>query len=370
MSRPQFAASLLPSLPAGARILVLRLRSIGDIILLTPALHLLKEWRPDLRVSLMIEPRFRELLEGNRDVEEILELAAGTGWGKIASRARAGRELRRRKFSLALNLHGGPTSALLAWTSGARWKAGFAHFRSRQIYDILIPDARTILGQPSIHTAEHQASAFFHLGMPRREIPRARLMVSAPHEAWWQERRAKLGIAAPRQYALLQPTALYETKQWAPERFAKLGLHLERNAELATVYSCGPGESAVLDTVERAAGSRLRRVEGASLGRFAAVVAGSRLFVGNDSGPAHMAAALGRPSVVIFGSSSSQIWGPWPRQGRGRIVQNFYDCNPCPGNHCYRFEKPECILSVTFEQVRSTVEDALAQSAQTSRLRK
>jgi len=376
VNRQRTAASLLPSLPAAARILVIRLRSIGDIVLLTPALHLLKEWRPDLRVSVVVESRFRELLEGNPDVEEILEADTGAGWGKILSRARTVRELRRRKFSLCVNLHGGPTSTLLAGLSGASWKAGFEHHRARALYQILIPDARIILGQPAIHTAEHQASAFFYLGLPRRDIPRAQLFVNAAHAAWWEEKRSSLDLAAPREYALLHPAALYVTKQWAPEHFARLGAYLEREARLATVFSCGPGESPALDAVERSAGAPLRRLGDASLGQFAAALAGARLFVGNDSGPAHMAAALARPSVVIFGSSSSQIWGPWPRPapfgagpqpGTHRIVQNPYDCNPCPGDRCYRFERPECILSVSFEQVCTAVEAALAQSAETTR---
>ena len=73
------AASLLPDFPAGARILILRLRSIGDIILLTPTLRLLKEWRPDLRISVMVESRFRDLLQGNPAVEEILIPGEGSG---------------------------------------------------------------------------------------------------------------------------------------------------------------------------------------------------------------------------------------------------------------------------------------------------
>ncbi len=355
------ATSLLPSLPPAARLLILRLRSIGDIVLLTPSLRLLKEWRPDLRIAVVVESRFRELLEGNPDVEEIVDPGKGEGWDQIASRYRAVWELRRRKFWLCVNLHGGPTSALLTAMSGARWKAGFEHFRARTVYQLLIPDARRILGQPNIHTAEHQAAAFFWLGLPRRAIPPARLFVSAADESWWLERRNALGVPTGRGYALMHPPALYATKQWGPQNFARLGEYLEGEAGLLSVYSCGPGESRVLDAVEQAAGAPIRRLEGARLGQFEAAVAGARLFVGNDSGPAHMAAALGRPSVVVFGSSSSEIWGPWPRQGPGRIVQNFYDCNPCPGDRCYRFERPECILSVSFQQVRTAVEAVLTQ---------
>lgn len=358
------ADSLLPSLPSGARILVIRLRSIGDIVLLTPALRLLKQWRPDLSLSVMVESPLHELLAGNPAIDELLDLGAGGGWSETVARVRAAREVRRRRFAVCLNLHGGPTSRWLTRLSGAEWKVGFHHFRATGAYDFLIPDALPILGRPSIHTAELQAFAFFWLGLPRADVPRAFLAVDPRHAAWWRERRVALGLHEGSDYAVIHPTALYPTKQWAPERFARLGDWLESEAGLPCLYSCGPGEGSALNAVERAAGSsirqRLRRLEGAGLGQFAAVLAGARLFVGNDSGPAHMAAALGRPLVVIFGSSNSAIWGPWPPGlASARLVENAFDCKPCPGDRCYRFERPECILSVTLEQVREVVERVL-----------
>jgi heptosyltransferase III len=363
-------ASILPSLDHQARIVVVRLRSIGDIVLLTPALQLLKVWRPDLRVSVVVEARFRELLDGNPDVEELLDPGEGKGLGEIASRVRAVRELRRRHFSLCVNLHGGPTSTFLTRSGGARWKAGFHHYRALSVYNIVIPDARTILDRSTLHTAEHQASAFFWLGLCRQPVPPARLFVAPHRRTWWETERERLGISRDQEYAVIHPGALYATKQWAPENFAQVGSALERDAAIVPVYSCGPDESAVLDAVERAAAAPIRRLQGASLGQFAAALSGVRLFVGNDSGPAHMAAALGRPTVVIFGSSSSLIWGPWPPPGPGRpfqVVQNPYECNPCPGDHCYRFERPECILSITVPQVRVAIESVFQKSSAESR---
>jgi len=361
--RHELPISLLPALPSGARILILRLRSIGDIVLLTPTLRLLKRWRPDLKVSVLVEGRFRELLEATADVDEILEPGSGSGPAKLLSRIAAVRGIRQRQFALCVNLHGGPTSTFLARWSGARWKAGFEHFRQRGIYQALIPDARVILNQPRIHTAEHQASAFFHLGLPHEEIPPACLTVSQAAGTWWDKERASLGVAQGQEYAVLHPTALYFTKQWAPEHFAALGEYLEQQKDLRVVYTCGPGERNVLDKVQQAAGKTIRRIEGPRLGDFLATLAGARLFVGNDSGPAHMAAAVGRPGVVIFGSSSSSIWGPWRPRALWRVVQNPYDCNPCPGDRCYRYERPECILSVTLEQVRRAVEEVLTRTS-------
>ena len=97
-------ACLLPELPERARILILRLRSIGDIILLTPTLRLLNQWRPDLRISVMIESRFRDLLQGNAALEEILTPGEAAGVGKLRSRLSVIRELRRRDFSRARSL--------------------------------------------------------------------------------------------------------------------------------------------------------------------------------------------------------------------------------------------------------------------------
>ena len=362
-SKVMTPGSLLADLPERSRILLIRLRSIGDIVLLTPALRLLKSWRPDLVVSVVVEARFRELLEGNPDVDEIL--FPGEGPVKIASRLSAALALRRKEFAVCVNLHGGPTSRFLAKASRARTSVGFAHFRSPQQYQILVPDARLILDRPTLHTAEHQVCAFFYLGLPRKEIPRARIFVRDEHKAWWDERRVNLGLTPGQEYAMVHPTALYATKQWAAEKFAQLAVALERDMGLKPVFSCGPGEGAVLDAVQNASSSAICRLENIGLGQLAAAFSGARLFVGNDSGPAHIAAALARPLVVIFGSSSSAIWGPWPRQPSNppaQVVQNFYECNPCPGDRCYRFERPECILSVSFGQVKSAVESVLARS--------
>ena len=358
-------AFLLPDLPLGARILIVRLRSIGDIILLTPTLRLLNDWRPDLRVSVLVESRFRDLLQGNPAVEEILTPWEGKGVLKLFARAAVIRDLRKRSFAICLNLHGGPTSRLLARWSAARWRVGFAHFRGTSLYHILVPDALDILKQPSVHTAEHHAAAFFYLGLPRTEIPRAQIFSGAAQAAWWDAKRAGLGLASDQPYAIVHPPASFKTKEWAPEGFARIGEYLEREVRVAPIFSCGPGETPVLDAVEKASRGPLRRLEGVSLAQFAAALAQARLFVGNDSGPAHMAAALARPLVVIFGSSSSPTWGPWPRQAsqpRARVVQNPFDCNPCPGYRCYQFAQPECILSITFDQVKRAVDEVLAPS--------
>ena len=270
-------APALDSLSPGARLLVMRLRSLGDCVLTTPALDLLHAHRPDLPVAVAVEPRFAAVFEHNPAVAAILPPSLA--------------EVRRWGARLVLNFHGGTRSAWLTLASGARLRAGFAHFRHRWAYNIRIPRAQEIFGQERmVHTAEHLASAMFFLGVPRAEIPRARLFAAAkPNRS---------------PYALLHPFAASEAKRWPPERFAALARHLQHEHGLSPVILGAEGD-------DFAPFKDFEILRGAPLSEVKNWIAGASLFAGNDSGPAHMAAALGVPLLVLFGPSEPRIWGPW-----------------------------------------------------------
>ncbi len=268
---------VLQRLASGARVAVVRLRSLGDCVLTTPALAILKQARPDLEIAVVVEPRFREIFENNPDVIQILQPDL--------------RAMAHYHPALALNLHGGTRSMALVAASRARFRAGFAHHRGAALYNVPIPRAQQILGEErTVHTAEHLASAIFFLGAPRCEIPRARLFaVPAP---------------AGRSYAVLHPAASAPEKAWPAERFLATARHLEDTRDLEPVFIAGPGE-------DLSAFARYRHLVGAPLSEVKSLLAGASLFIGNDSGPAHMAAAFGIPVVVLYGPSDPVIWAPW-----------------------------------------------------------
>jgi ADP-heptose:LPS heptosyltransferase len=269
--------SVLERVPAGARVAVIRLRSMGDCILTTPALAILKQSRPDLSIGVVVEDRFAALMEGNPDVSTVLPPSL--------------RSLRAFRPRLSLNLHGGPRSLTLTLLSGAHETAGFAHFTASFAYGTRIPTAQEILGvSRKVHTAEHLASAVFYLGVPPREIPSARLFAQPPPET------------AP--YAVLHPMATATGKNWPATNFLQVARHLEGSLGLQPVFIGGPGED-----LSPFAG--FRTLAGAPLAELKSVMSGASLFVGNDSGPAHMAAAFGVPVVVIFGNSDPVVWAPW-----------------------------------------------------------
>ena len=187
-------------------------------------------------------------------------------------------------------LHGGTRSLILTEFSAAPYTAGFAHFRCSWAYGLRIPRAQEILGvERTVHTAEHLASAVFYLGVPVAEIPRARLF--APQ------------VKPARPYAVLHPAASAPEKTWPPGGFLEVARSL-RSTGLEPVFVGASGD--VLRPFHE-----FRVLAGAPLSEIKTLMRNATLFVGNDSGPAHMAAAFFLPLVVIFGASDPLVWAPW-----------------------------------------------------------
>ena len=267
--------TILEQLPEGCRAAIIRLRSLGDCVLTTPALALLKKTRPDISIGVAVEDRFRDVFADNPQVSQLL----APDW----------RSVRGFKPTLCVNLHGGTRSQWMTALSGARWRAGFAHHSVTLAYNYRIRRAQRILGvNRTVHTAEHLAAAFFALGVPLQPVPRAELWASAsPVEG---------------RYAVIHPFASEPAKQWLPERFCEVARYLKL-WNITPVFLAGPGDDTGL--------FKPHRVLKGTLNDAKAVLSRATVFIGNDSGPAHMAAAFRVPSVVLFSTSNPAIWGPW-----------------------------------------------------------
>jgi ADP-heptose:LPS heptosyltransferase len=269
---------VLEQLPRSARVAVVRLRSLGDCVLTTPALAILHHFRPDLDVRVVVEDRFAAVFHGNPAVS-----------GTISPSLRSIAAFR---AHLCLNLHGGTRSMWMTAASMARHRAGFAHHKGSFIYNSPIPRAQQILREERVvHTAEHLASAIFHLGAPRTEIPRAALYPQDP-------------ISAQRPYAVIHAIAATPDKTWPANGFRRVAEHLRREHHLEPIFIGAPSD-------DLSAFSDFRIINNAPLEHTKALLEGATLFVGNDSGPAHMAAAFGLPVVVLFGPSDPLVWAPW-----------------------------------------------------------
>ena len=261
---------------------------MGDCVLTTPAIQILAGARPDLKLGVVVEPRFAAIFEGNPAISAILEPSV--------------MQVSRWRPLLCLNLHGGRLSQILTLASRASIRAGFAHHRGAFLYHVRIPRAQQILGEERpVHTAEHLASAMFYLGCPRQPVPRAQLF--AP-------------TGPPRSpYAVIHPTAAASYKTWHAQGFVTVARHLRDKHGLEPVFIGSAAD-------DMAPFQGFGCVQGAPLGEIKSLLKDAALFVGNDSGPAHIAAAFGVPVVVLFGRVEHQTtWAPWKASAARALVE-------------------------------------------------
>ena len=339
------------------RVLVVRLRSIGDTVLATPSLHALRRFLPEARIDVLLEDWVAPLLEGSADVDRVVTVRRKSK----SSRLGVARRLRAEGYDVAYNLHGGSTAALLVRASGARHRVGYADYSYASLHNHAAPPSSELWAAEKTHSAEQQLGLLGWTGVPVTDRPASRLAVTPAAAASVARRlREEAGLEEARPLALLHPAAAFETKTWAAEKFARVVEHLATRG-LASVAVAGPGESKVIDDVRARSAAPLAGFTDLSLPELTALAARATLFVGNDSGVAHIAAAVVTPQVVVFGSSNVAHWRPWTRRP-AEVVREEMPCAPCPGYTCAEFGVPECIRRVPVERVTAAVDRVLAAS--------
>jgi lipopolysaccharide heptosyltransferase II len=339
------------------RVLVVRLRSIGDTVLATPSLYALRRFLPHARIDVLLEDWVAPLLEGSELVDRIITVERKSN----SSRLRVARRLRGEGYDVVYNLHGGSTAALLTRATGAPHRVGYAAYSYASLHNHAAPPSSLLWGREKTHSAEQQLALIGWTGVPVTDRPSSRLAVT-PEASSAVARRLreefKLGDSQP--IALMHPAAAFETKTWAAENFARIVSHLAARG-VATVAVAGPGEAKVIEDVRAHSSAPLAGFTNLRLPELTALAARASIFVGNDSGVAHIAAAVGTPQVVVFGSSNVAHWRPWT-DALAEVVREEMPCAPCPGYTCAEFGVPECIRRVSVERVTAAVERVLSKS--------
>lgn len=338
------------------RVLVVRLRSIGDTVLATPSLYALRRFLPEAEIDILLEDWVAPVLEGFTDVSRVIKVERGN----IAARAQAAKELRSARYDVAFNLHGGTTATILTRASGARHRVGYRSYRYSRLYNHAAPPANELWRKTATHSVEQQLALLGWTGVPVSDRPPTRLAVTNQAAASIKEKLGAEGFKENDRVALFHTAAAFETKQWAPENFARVAEALAvRGFRIAAVAA--PNEAATLDALTGNSSAPIAAFTDLSLPEVTAMAARSSLFVGNDSGIAHIASAVRTPSVVIFGSSNIAHWHPWANP-LAEVVREELPCQPCPGYSCAEFHQPECIRRVSVEKVLAATERVLASS--------
>lgn len=323
------------------KILIIKLRYIGDVLLATPTLRAIKAARPDVRVTMMVNRGTEGVLSGNPDIDEILVLDKGS----VVAQWRLIVELRRRRFDTVIDLTDGDRSAFLSWVSGASVRIGFndEHRRRGVCYSAIVPP------QPGLrHRVERDLAALKSLGVPASE-QQPKLWLTEEDEASADQLLDRLGIRRERALIVLQPGARYWFKAWPAERFAELADRLASEYDCQVLIGGSKDEEALAQRIHEAATCRPVSIAGrTTLKQFAAIAKRASLFVGNDSGAMHIAAAMGTPMVALFGPSNPDEWGP--RGGQAQVLYKGLDCRACFHPTCERGEL-NCMRQLLVEAV-------------------
>ncbi len=275
---------------------------------MTPCLEALKSWRRDIEITVLSEPLAAPVLDGHTLVDNLI-----ISEKSLSSRARLVGRLRRERFDVAFNMHGGSTGAILAGLSGAPYTVGYRDYRSSWWLTARAPAPDLILGRPLLHSVEQQLALIHWSGVPW-PTSRPRLSLAPSKEATVRVREKLNGLSGSnegRGFAIIAPAAAFESKRWTREGFAGVADHLSERWNLPSVIIAGPGQEHLAQSVSARTRSKASVMVGLSLKELIALIRLARLFVGNDGGPMHIAAATGRPIASIFGSSNADVWHPW-----------------------------------------------------------
>lgn len=324
------------------KVLIVRLRSIGDTVLSTPSIIALRRFLPDAQIDILLEDWVAPVLEGFEAIDNVLTV------GKTAqSRLKTAWQLRRNKYDVAFNLHGGTTGTFFVRASGAKHRVGFASYQYSFLYNHLAPTPQEFWRQEKAHSAEQQLALLGSVGIPVEDKPKTQLAIP--------EKSPIRSSKFP--FALIHPAAAFATKQWSAENFAEVADYLVQKG-LQIVAIGTKNESKTIDKLIQNSKVPIQSYDRLTLPQVINLASRAKIFVGNDSGIAHIAAAVKTPSVVIFGSSNRAHWSPWTDAPNEMVYEEF-DCQPCPGYVCEKFGEPKCILSVKTESVIEAIEKVL-----------
>ncbi len=328
-------------------ILVIKLRYIGDVLLTTPFLRVLRQGFPDAGVTMLVNPGTDDVLRYNPDVDEVLCLPR-TG---MIHQVQFSRGLRARGFDCVVDLTDGDRSAIISCVTGACLRIGFNHedrLRGR-LYSHCVKAS-----YEAMHVIDYHAMAFSPLGLP---IQGGEPILPLSSKDYEQAHRMLETLSLDqKQWIMIHPAARYWFKAWPSDRFAALADVLyEKGFQVVLVGSRNEQilETEILKAAQHPIASLLGKT---SLLELAALMRHGRLFVGNDAGPMHIAAAVGCPVVALFGPSNPAVWGP-----RGKDTKTIYkglDCRECFHPGCFRGEQ-SCMKLITVEEVLDAAQEFL-----------
>lgn len=341
-------------------ILVIKLRYLGDVLMTTPVFTALKHNFPEAYITAVVNKGTEAMLEQNPAVDRIVTLermrnpvAETLHYLKLVS------ELRRLQPDLALELTDSDRGALLSFMSGAKRRLGFKTRKVKwRLRDLLHTDLVPIHTTGHIVSKQLEMVEYLGLTPPHRDLS---LFWDHEAEATCATIAGEQGLLLDEAFVVIHASSPSKYKLWRAEGYGAVIDYLQNDRKMRAVLICG-GNRKEIEFLERIKGlcaSRPVDLGGRlSLPQLAALLSHSRLFIGIDSGPMHMAAAVKTPVIALFGPSRPWRWGPW---GAGHeVVQKSWDCVPCGKEGCNGSGISKCLDELTREEVVTVLDAQLS----------
>jgi len=310
---------------AKLRILVTRLRYLGDVLLTTPAVAALKGRYPDAEIDYATEGPYADVLEGNPHIGRVIRLSreARRAGGEIA-------KIRSLRYTACIDLFYNPRSALLLFLSRIPIRAGGSKKLRGKLYThrfSVPPETRS--------AAMHHVRAMGVFGVEARDsLPRVHLRQDELDAGAGILERTVGKRESRRRIIAMHPGGTWQSKRWSPGSFAKLAVLLRERIDAETVVIAGPGEERIAAQVAAEAGGSVRALPLQPLRTIAAVLAACDAVVADDGGIMHLSVAVGRPTVAVFGPTEPDIWFPYEGKGPFAVVSRRLACAPCHKHEC------------------------------------
>jgi lipopolysaccharide heptosyltransferase II len=334
------------------RILIRSNNWIGDVVMISPAMRAIREHFHQARIAMLAKRWVLEALRGNPLYDDLIEYDSEGEHRGLAGRLRLAGPLRRQHFDLAVLFQKAFDAAAIAVLAGARVRIGYATDLRSALLTHRLPSP-----PPGTHHAEIFLGLARALGCPVRDA-RPFFHLDAPAREQATDFLERAGALDGSPLVALHPGASKEARAWHPERFGVLGRRLAEQAGARLILLGAAGERPILDRAAAPipAARRLLPPAELSIKTVGALLERCDLFVGNDSGPMHVAAALGIPTVGIFGPGSPARTAPIGAPGRVAVIGKNYPCSPCRQDFFRECPpspagKPFCLEEIRVEEV-------------------
>lgn len=325
-------------------ILLIRLRLIGDVVFTTPAVTALRRRFPHARITYLVEAAAEPVVRHHPAIDRVVVVERPRGFARWRYDFTLGRQLRRERYDLVIDFHGGPRSALLAWASGAPQRIGYALPGRWFEYTTRVPWTRSLV--PPRHSVVNQWALLEPLGIapPDRATDPVVMPVDADANVRVSRRLHELGVEDEAQIVVMHVSAGNPFRRWPAASFAQAAATLAQDAPARrVVLTSGPSErdaaDAITDEARRlagAAGPRILHTGEFDLSELHALVSRSALYIGGDSGPMHVAATTRTPMLALFGPTLPDRSMPWrdPLVPALAVDGGPLPCRPCHQRQC------------------------------------